>query len=109
MLKQTKVLLLSLAILFQACLLALPGQKVRVTGKELQGKYSSVSEQVAVYTPMDIEESDSDDSPEKNLKFEYFITCKPQQIQGFFQSWRIRPSCLAPVYDWHALHCVFRI
>lgn len=109
MLKQAKVLLLSLAILFQACLLAFPGQKVRVTGKELQGKYSSVSEQVAIYAPMDIEESDSDDSPEKNLKFEYFITCKLQQTPGFFESWRVSHSCQAPVHDWHALHCVFRI
>jgi hypothetical protein len=109
MLKQAKVFLLSLAILCQACVLAFPEQKVRVTGKELQGKYSSVAEQVAIYAPMDIEESDTDDSPEKNLKFEYFTTCKLQQTPGFFQSWRVSPSGQAPVHDWHALHCVFRI
>jgi hypothetical protein len=109
MLKQAKVFLLSLAILCQACVLAFPGQKVRVTGKELQGKYSSVAEQVAIYAPMDIEESDTDDSPEKNLKFEYFTTCKLQHTAGYSLVWRLSHFKPLPVENRHALHCVFRI
>ena len=98
-----------MAILCQACLLALPGQQVRVTGKAVQGKNSAVNEQVAAYTPLDIEESDTDDSVEKNLKFEYFITCKLQQASGYFNLLQACPSAKAPVHDWHALHCIFRI